>query len=126
MKKFILFFVILTLALTLSVLSQDKEKKKEMTISGEVVDVKCYITGMMGGKGDDHKECAIDCIKGGLPVGVYDEKEKKVYSVVPKGGMKGANEEMVKYAASKVKLTGTLVKKDGAELFIYSKVEEVK
>jgi hypothetical protein len=81
----------------------------------------------MGGRGEDHKQCAIDCINGGLPVGLLEDKTETVYTVVPKSpGMKGANEELVKYAAEKVKLTGTVVEKGGAKLFVYSKVEETE
>ena len=130
MKKLSLFIIpLLSLAAMLAASAQgkkDKKEIKEIAVVGEVIDLKCYLTGMMGGKGEDHKQCAIDCIKGGLPVGILEDKTEKVYTVVPKGGMKGANEELVKYAAEKVKLTGTLAEKGGQKLFVYSKVEETK
>jgi hypothetical protein len=108
--------------------AQDKKKKeaKDVTVTGEVIDLKCYIQGMMGGKGEDHKQCAIDCIKGGLPVGILDDKSDKAYLVVPKAGMRGANEELLPFAAQKVKLTGTFAEKGGQKILIYSKVEEAK
>ncbi|MBI3194182.1 MAG: hypothetical protein HYZ34_06925 [Ignavibacteriae bacterium] len=104
----------------------EKNEMKEVTLTGEIIDQKCYTTGMMGGKGEDHKECAISCIKGGLPVGLLEDKTEKVYTVVPKAGMKGANEELAKYAAQKVKLTGMAATKGGQSLFIYTKIEEIK
>ena len=128
MKKLTLVVLALLSLVILTASAQEKKdkKSKEITLTGEVIDVKCYLTGMMGGKGEDHKQCAIDCIKGGLPVGVLDEKTDSVYVVVPKGGMKGANEELTPYIAEKVKLTGTIAKKGGERLFIYTKVEAVK
>ena len=105
---------------------EKKEKPKEMTITGEVIDVKCYLTGMMGGKGEEHKQCAIDCIQGGLPVGILEDKTDSVYTVVPKGGMKGGGEELLPHVAQKVKLTGTVIRKGGERMFVYTKVEGVK
>ena len=99
---------------------------KEATVTGEVIDTKCYLTGMMGGSGEEHKQCAIDCIKGGLPVGVLEKKTNKVYVVVPKAGTKSANEELVQYAAQSVKLTGTVAEKGGQKLLVYSSVELAK
>lgn len=64
--------------------------------------------------------------KGGLPVGILEAKTEKLYVVVPAKGMKGANEEMLKYADHKVKLTGMFMEKSGQKMFFYSKVEEAK
>lgn len=127
-KSYMLILALLSFVLVLAAFAQGKKDMKEMkevTITGEIIDQKCYVTGMMGGKGEDHKECAISCIRGGLPVGILEDNTEKVYTVVPKSGMKGANEELVQYAAQKVKLTGTAAKKGGQNLFIYSKVESV-
>jgi len=133
MKKLSLF-VLLFSAMTSLMIAQEKMDKKmdkkmemkEVTISGEIIDVKCYLGGMMGGKGEEHEECAINCIKGGLPVGILEDKTENVYTAVPKKGMKGANDELVDYAAKKVKLTGMIMEKGGQKLFVYSKVEGVK
>ena len=124
-----LFLIVFSLVLSLSAVGQDKKDKKEakeITVTGEIIDVKCYLTGMMGGKGDDHKQCAIDCITGGLPVGILDDKTDKVYTVVPKKGMEGANKTLVQYVAQKVVLTGTVVEKGGTKLFVYTKIDVVK
>ena len=40
--------------------------------------------------------------------------------------LKGANEELVQYAAEKVKLTGMVVHKGGQNLLVYTKVEPAK
>ena len=130
MKKTSLFIIaVLSIFVSLMASAQGKKGMKEMkevSITGEVIDQKCYLTGMNGARGEAHKECAISCIKGGLPVGILEDKTEKVYTVVPKAGMKGANEELVQYAAEKVKLTGMIVHKGGQNLLVYTKVEPVK
>ncbi len=105
---------------------QQNGVRKNVTITGEIIDVRCYLSGMMDENPDAHKECALDCIKGNLPVGILEKETKAVYIVVPKGGMKGGNEELAQYAAHEVKLTGTIIKKGGESLFVYSKVEPVQ
>jgi hypothetical protein len=39
----------------------------EMTIEGEVVDGKCYLGVMNPGEGAVHRDCAVACIRGGVP-----------------------------------------------------------
>lgn len=128
MKKNSLLIVLFLFVFAVLAPAQDKKEKKEakeVTVTGEIIDMKCYLTGMMGGKGDDHKQCAIDCIKGGLPMGLLEDKTDKVYTIVPKKGMEGGS-AMTQYIAQKITLTGTMVEKGGAKMLVYSKVEEVK
>ena len=126
MKHIQLFcMLVLSLSVTCSI-AQDKKKGKEVTITGEIVDVKCQLNGMASEMGEDHKQCTIDCVKGGLPVAILEEKTRSLYVVVPKKGMKGANEELAKFAAQKVRLTGELLERGGLKMFAYTKVEEVK
>ena len=124
--KYILSAVVLMLALAVSVSAQDKKMAGDITVTGEIIDIKCYTTGMMGGKGAEHEDCAIACIKGGLPVGVLDEKSGDVYTIVPARGTKGANEAILKFVAKRVTVKGKLTEKGGARILAYSSVEEVK
>ena len=41
--------------------------KKDVTLSGEIIDPKCYFGAMKPGEGKIHKSCAIRCISGGTP-----------------------------------------------------------
>ena len=123
--KLFLALAIVSLTLVGSLAAQEKAMK-EVTIKGEIIDSKCYLTGMMGGKGEDHKDCAIACMKGGLPVAILEEKTGKVYVVVPAKGQKGANEALVQYAAETVTLKGMFIEKGGTKLFAYNSVEAAK
>lgn len=102
-----------------------KKASGDVSVTGEVIDVKCYVTGTMGGRGPEHEECAISCIKGGLPVGLLDAKGN-IYTLVPTKGMKGANEALLPYVAKNVTVKGKLAEKGGAKLLVYSSVEEAK
>jgi len=103
-----------------------KAKTGDVSLVGEIIDVKCYTTGMMGGRGPEHEDCAISCIKGGLPVGLLDEKSGEVYTIVPAKGMKGANLALLPFVAKKVKIQGSLLEKGGNKILAYSSVEEAK
>lgn len=121
-------FAVVLLALVFFVgvgAAQDKKEMKEMkeiSVTGEIIDTKCYLTGMMGGRGPEHEECAIACIKGGLPPGIVEDKTGTVYILVPEKGMKGANEALVQYAAKTVTVKGKVVEKGGSKLLLYSAI----
>ncbi|OGU74698.1 MAG: hypothetical protein A3H45_13330 [Ignavibacteria bacterium RIFCSPLOWO2_02_FULL_55_14] len=127
MKTAKLFLALAVVGLTLvgSIAAQEKAMK-EASIKGEIIDSKCYLTGMMGGRGEEHKDCAIACIKGGLPVAILEEKTGNVYVVVPAKGQKGANVALVEYAAETVTLKGMFIEKGGTKLFAYNSVERSK
>jgi len=52
---------------------------KALTVTGEVVDLSCYI--QLGKRGDGHKACGAKCVTNGAPVGIVT-KENKVYMLV--------------------------------------------
>ncbi|MDX2168531.1 MAG: hypothetical protein SF182_15760 [Deltaproteobacteria bacterium] len=45
--------------------------QEAITVSGEVIDVSCYLS--QGSKGKRHKQCAELCAKKGLPIGVLTD-----------------------------------------------------
>ena len=52
---------------------------KAITLTGEVLDLSCYI--QLGKRGDGHKACGAKCVTNGAPVGLVT-KENKVYMLV--------------------------------------------
>ena len=127
--KSVFFTFALAAAFAVSATAQSQDAKStsnNVSITGEIIDVKCYTTGMMGGRGPEHEDCAIACIKGGLPVGILDEKTGDVYTIVPAKGTTGANEALLKFVAKKVKIEGKLLEKGGNKILAYSSVEEAK
>ena len=53
----------------------------EKTLTGEVVDTFCFAA--MGAKGASHKQCAIECAKKGIPVGLLEQGTNKVPVLLP-------------------------------------------
>jgi hypothetical protein len=123
MKKTL--FVVLTIALSISLLAQGK-KGRESTIRGEVVDLQCYMSGATGtGKGASHKDCAISCAKGGIPLGILEDKSNTLYLAgQTKDAMKGANEMLLPFVAEKVTVTGRIYEKGGIKLLMIKKISK--
>ena len=87
------------------------ENGSEITVTGEVLDLVCYIDH--NATGADHSDCAQRCIKSGLPVGIKDANGT-VYLLV--GEHKPANEELAQHAAQTITVTGKYVTRDGIKL----------
>ena len=47
---------------------------KAMTVTGEVVDISCYL--QLGKRGEAHVPCGSKCIEHGQPIGLLDKDEK--------------------------------------------------
>jgi hypothetical protein len=90
------------------------------TISGEVLDMACYMA--KGAHGPDHKDCASSCIKGGSPMGILTS-DGKVYLLVENHDKKDAYAEAKKHAGEQVTVTGTTSEKGGLNGIV---VDEVK
>ncbi len=98
LRKLVGLLVVCFTALSLPSIAQ-----KSMTVSGEIVDMACYMS--KGAHGDNHKDCASMCIKGGSPMGVLTS-EGKVYLLIENHDKPDAYAEAKKYAGSKVTVTG--------------------
>ena len=81
------------------------------TITGEVVDLMCYLDH--GAKGDKHAACAKKCIESGGPVGILTA-DNQVYLVI--GDHKPLNEKLAPLAAKTITVKGKLASRDGLNL----------
>lgn len=116
MKQFV--FAIATLALMLGGAAVQAE---DTTITGEAVDISCYLGG---NSGEAHASCAAACAEKGQPIGllVTEGDEKQVYLVLGQGG-KSAKDLMLPHMGKQVEVTGTVADKDGMKAI---RVAEVK
>ena len=87
-----------------------KDTAATQEITGEVVDMMCYIDH--GAAGEKHAACAAKCIKGGGPVGI--KSEGKTYLIV--GDHKPLNDELTQYAAKTITVKGKLAERDGISM----------
>ena len=104
---------IFTAALAFSPLASAQEPSKEKAekeVTGEVVDVMCYVDH--GAKGEKHAACAAKCIRGGGPAGITSEG--KTYLVV--GDHKPMNDQLAEYAGKTVTLKGKVAERDGISM----------
>jgi hypothetical protein len=106
---------LLTLGATLAMpglasAADEKAAAGQQSITGEVVDLMCYLDH--GAKGDGHKGCAEKCIKGGGPVGLLSGDQ--LYLVV--GEHKPMNDELAAKAAKTITLKGKVVERNGMKM----------
>jgi hypothetical protein len=88
----------------------EKAETGSKEITGEVVDLMCYIDH--NAMGDKHADCGEKCIKNGGPVGIVSEG--KAYIVV--GQHKPMNDELAPLAGKTVTLRGKLASNGGMSM----------
>ncbi|MFI5185101.1 MAG: hypothetical protein ACHQF0_00085 [Chitinophagales bacterium] len=93
------------------------------TVTGEILDMKCYMAS--GAHGADHKECAATCINGGSPMGILCD-DGKVYLLIKDDKKEDAYNDAKKYAGENVILTGTESVKGGVQALIVAEVKMKK
>ena len=98
-------------------------KFETKTVTGEILDMKCYMAS--GAHGPDHKECAAKCVKGGSPMGILAD-DGKVYLLIEGDEGSAAFEEAKKHAGETVTVTGTLSEKNGVQALIVTEVKMKK
>jgi len=95
-------------------------KGERATITGEAVDLWCYLEG--GDRGPAKKDCATACAKAGNPIGVLDAKGN-LYVAAGLKDHQPAQRVLLSRMSDQVTVTGTLVKSGGVQM-IY--IESVK
>ena len=87
---------------------QDLTAAAEKTVTGEVVDVMCYVDH--NAVGEKHgQSCGAKCIKSGGPVGIVENG--KAYLVV--GEHKPMNDQLAEYCGKTVTLKGKIAERGG-------------
>lgn len=83
---------------------------KRTTVTGEVVDVSCYL--QLGKRGAAHVECGSKCVANGQPLGIVD-RQNRLYVLFPeehhprRDGDVDVKSKYVLLLAKQVKVTGT-------------------
>lgn len=105
-----------------------KSYVKDIVITGEVIDMWCYISQTMGsGKGKGHQQCALLCLAGGVPIGILEDKTHKVYlaarSMEP---YQGCQKVLARYAGKRVRVHGLVASREGYNVLKVAKVEPLE
>lgn len=119
MKKLIGIMGILVLFSVSSVVVAGGDLKKEAKeITGEVIDMFCYLDH--GASGDGHAKCAVKCIKSGIPVGL--KTADGVLYLAVGADHKAANDMLGEYGGKTITVKGTTSEKDGVKLLVISEI----
>ena len=99
------------------------DKKKEVTITGEIIDEPCYV-GKNGARGEGHKNCALACAKRGNQMAILDDSNN-VYSIT--GDYADTkNEKLIPFVAQTVEATGVVKEKDGKKTIAVTSIKQVE
>jgi hypothetical protein len=93
----------------------------ETTVSGEIVDSKCFLGVMNPGNLEVHRACAIRCISGGIPPMLYarDASGREAHLLLVSAEGKPVNREVLDLVARPVRITGRLERRDDL-FYLYS------
>lgn len=89
------------------------------SITGEVVDLMCYLDH--GAKGEKHAGCAETCIKSGGPVGLLTSKDQ-LYLVI--GDHKPMNDQLASHAGKTITVKGKVVERNGVKMIENASIEK--
>ncbi len=90
----------------------------QFTLHGEIVDSKCYLGVMNPGQSKPHRDCAVACLRGGIPALFIVRDEAGNLSelwLVSKDG-KSVNSQILDYVAEPLEITGEVTRL-GDQLF---------
>jgi hypothetical protein len=100
-----------------------KDAPKTMTVTGEIVDMGCYLGH--GAKGEGHKECALKCIANGMPMGLLTS-DGTLYLLTMSHSDADPFNNAKKMAADMVEITGPVSERNGVKSIEVDKVAEAK
>jgi hypothetical protein len=85
-----------------------------VTLTGEIIDPKCYLGAMKPGGGKTHKACAALCIRGGIPpmLVTRDEQLQETFYLLTDAARRPLGEVIVPFIGDQVELTGELERID--------------
>ncbi|NQU70541.1 MAG: hypothetical protein HQ514_08320 [Rhodospirillales bacterium] len=114
---------LLTVALLVLAGAAHAAPGKRITVTGEVVDSWCQITGIMYGLGTAHHQCALWCAAGGIPVGIKGD-DGKIYVVlkIDDDATSVANARLMRIQTHRVTAEGDFYERDGLHYLVVSRV----
>jgi len=118
MRKITILGIMISLLMALSCLAYGAHA---VTVKGEVIDTYCF--ALMGAKGESHRQCAIDCIKAGIPAGLLEEGTGKVYVLLPNKDKTGLPKGVIDKCGRTATITGKVYTSGGSQFLT---VESIK
>jgi hypothetical protein len=106
-----------TIEVTLPDTSLSMSFPLQATLTGEIVDIDCLARLGEAGRGSIHAECARECIRNGMPVGLSVGKTIYMVTLAGDGTDRSANERLAEYAGRQVEVTGRVRESNGFKVF---------
>lgn len=92
------------------------------TITGEIVDLACYMAHPATGQGAGHRKCADVCLKKGMPMGILTE-DKQAYLLLEDHDNPKPYEQLKGKAAETVTVEGEKVNQGGLQGLVVGEVK---
>jgi hypothetical protein len=102
---------------------------KPETITGEVVDVSCYM--QLGKTGEKHIDCGSKCVRNGQPAGILTSN-KELYLVMPeehhprRDGQTNLKDALADQMGKQVKVTGMVQRNEQGKSIFVSALEPAR
>lgn len=100
---------------------------RRVSVTGEISDTWCSISGLMFAKGTAHHQCAVWCALGGIPVSIRDARGD-LYLILRIGDDEDsvANPRIARMATHEVTVDGELLERDGVKYLLVDKIADDK
>ena len=95
----------------------------EQALTGEVVDVFCYLSHGKEGLGTGHASCAQKCIQNGLPVAIKVGDQLYLATMADHNP---ANPKLASLAGKQVTVRGKVLETDGQHVIAITQVEQAQ
>jgi hypothetical protein len=87
-----------------------------VTVTGEIVDSKCYLGVMNPGQGKVHRDCAARCLSGGIPPIFITADEREQFLLVGPDGFALKRDALREFIAEPITIRGELLQKGASRL----------
>jgi hypothetical protein len=91
------------------------ESTDPVTLTGEIVDSKCFLGVMVPGSGKTHKGCASLCLRGGIPpaLHVHDQSGRSAILLLTGASGESLKAQAVQFAGEAITVTGSVGRQNG-------------
>jgi hypothetical protein len=90
----------------------------EVTVTGEIVDSKCYLGVMNPGNGKVHRDCAARCLSGGIPPVLVTTDGRDQFLLVDSEGHTLGHEALREFIAEPITVRGRLLQQGDSRLLM--------